>query len=309
MPNPSSFGAFAEGIASGISGGMENYANLAIAKIDKDEKRAMAAGQMSYKIFTDENLPLEVRKRAYKAWQQSNKDWQTGIQAPDFPDEYWENKKLTPFFKRGQNILKNKDYSLKEKMGYLRGLEVEAMDAIGVDASKALGPLQEQVRTQAFAKGTGMLTEEVTPEARALLTMHPKGIEVLTKRAELKAKAEYGLGQKPTYKIIGGNLYYVKGKKVTQIYKGSDRDKAYSRAMKDPNWQWADEVDKSDIIEMHLRLIKDEKKSKPPKKKGFGAAGQPEGTIIINKKTGERLISRGGKWVPFKPEEPMEFTF
>lgn len=188
MPNLSPFGAFAEGVAGGISRGMENYVTLAIKKIDLDQKKAAASAEMSFKIFTDENLPVEVRKRAYRTWQEVNKGWRTGIQAPDFPDEYWHNKKLTPYFKKGQAILKNKDYSPQEKMGFLRELEVEVIDALDVDTAKGLRPLQEQVRERAFTRGMGALApgEVASPEVRGLLGLSEKGREVLAARARAR---------------------------------------------------------------------------------------------------------------------------
>lgn len=161
--NPSPIGAFAEGIAGGMKGGMENYVQLAIAGIDREQRKAIAAGEMSYKIFSDENLPLEVRKKAYEAWRQGNKDYNTGIKAPDFPDEYWTNKKLTPFFKKGQAILKNKEYTLQQKMEYLRGLEVEAIDSFGAGASKVFEPLKEQVG-QEQVSGLFKPTQKTIPE-------------------------------------------------------------------------------------------------------------------------------------------------
>ena len=160
MPNnPSSWGAFAEGIAGGIKGGSENYFAGVLKKIDRDEKRAIAQGEMSYKIFTDTNLPVEVRKRAYKAWQTGNKDWDTGIQAPDFPDEYWKNDKLTSYFKKGQAILKNKEYSIQEKMEFLQGIEREAMDALGTTATDVLKPLKAEA-----AYGYSQELKGLTPE-------------------------------------------------------------------------------------------------------------------------------------------------
>ncbi|MFA7120535.1 MAG: hypothetical protein WC277_03600 [Bacilli bacterium] len=49
--NPNPFGAFAEGIASGISGGMQNYAQMQMMKFDRDMKKAEMNFNMGAKMY------------------------------------------------------------------------------------------------------------------------------------------------------------------------------------------------------------------------------------------------------------------
>jgi len=134
---------------------LEKHHEDALAEIDKQEKKALRFGQESFKLFADENLPLNVRKQAYKDWGKVNKEWQTGVSAPDIPDEYWTNKKITPFFKRGQKIVDNKDYDTQDKLRYLKELELEALDSFGGkdkgDVKSAFGPLESSIKQQAVS--------------------------------------------------------------------------------------------------------------------------------------------------------------
>lgn len=168
---PFDLGAFAKGMEPGFMG----YMQIAMKKIDMEEKRAIAAGEMNFKIFTDENLPVKMRKQAYQDWGKSNKDWNTGIQAPAFPDEYWENKKLTPFFKKGLAVLKNKDYSRQQKIEILRGLEAEAIDAMGTDV-KIFKPLIKQIETGMERKGVSGLFTDPQKQAAAMAGVGYKDI-------------------------------------------------------------------------------------------------------------------------------------
>lgn len=221
-------------------------------RIDQQQKQDQAAGEMSFKVFSDENLPAKIRTQAYQTWQRVNKDWNTGIQAPEITDEDWGSKKLTPFFKRGQAILKNKDFSYPEKIEFLRELEVEAIDSVGTKASSVLKPLRENIQPK---KAT------------------------------------------PTYRTLGGNIYHLQNGESKLVQKGSVDERAITNAMKDCDWELADEAQQAQLIEKHKRFITGKTKTTKSKAKDYGASNQPEGTIAKNPKTQETIVTKGGRWV------------
>lgn len=151
MANMSPMGAFASGIAGGIESGMANYIKGMNEKIDKQEKQDMFKMNQAFKFFTDENLPVAIRKQAYKVWQDLNKNWNTGLTPPDFSDEYWSDKKLTPFFKKGLGIMKNDDYTDKEKATFLRELDIEIADSLGLSPKERLENIQTNIKGEQTA--------------------------------------------------------------------------------------------------------------------------------------------------------------
>ena len=64
-----------------------------------------------------------------------------------------------------------------------------------------------------------------------------------------------GADKKPTYKILGGNIYGIEDSKATLIKKGSIDERAVTNAMKDADWQFADEAEQAQLIEKHKRFI------------------------------------------------------
>ena len=189
MPNPSGMGGLMEGIAKGVSGGMENYAQLAVAEINKEEKRALFEMDMSVKLFSNKDLPLAIRKKAWKVWQKGNKDWNTGLQVPDISDEMWEGKSLDPFLKQLKEAMKNTDLNDAQRLETLREIETDVMAVLGIDDAKVVGPFKEQVKEQAFAKGIiGLGAGKTIPEVSALLTTTKEGRGVMA--AGMKAKAD-----------------------------------------------------------------------------------------------------------------------
>lgn len=319
MPNPNPFGAFAEGIASGIRGGTESYAGLAVARINKEQERDIATAQMSAKLFSDKKLPANVRATAYKQWQKINQKWNTGLQTPDIPMEAWDNKSLQSYLKRAYDVISDDKYDLPLKLQALHGLEAEAAMVLEEEESKqvikGLDVLEEQIGGEALVLGTGMLTkDEMTPGTRGLLALSPTGRDIMKTRISARDKEKFGIGVKPTYKVLEGNLYAVKGEEVKMIKKGSIREQAYRRAIKDPEWQYAidDEDLQFDLIDKHERMIKNERKE-PPKEEPKSVIGKkstaPENTIIKDKATGERLITKNGVWVEYKEViPPVEVT-
>jgi hypothetical protein len=291
--NPSPFGAFAEGIAGGITGGMENYVKLAMAKIDQQQKEALARSKSNQDLFSNTNLPLSIRKKAWKEWAQTNKDWQTGIDAPELPDEMWEDKRLTNYFKKAIKIRDNKNYSISDQIKFTRALIAEAGSELGKNAADSLKPVLKGMQTESFALGTGALGKgKLTPEIRQQLAASESGQKVLIGRAkEVHPKAPTpamyetksvgkGMSQKfkwnpetqkhdiaygkprlfkgPTYQRIGSTIYEIKGGKSKALQRGSIRERATVNAMQEKSWQWMDEVAQFDAIEKHERLIKGE---------------------------------------------------
>ncbi|MGB2806342.1 MAG: hypothetical protein WBC22_01270, partial [Sedimentisphaerales bacterium] len=285
-------------------------------------KRALFETEMSVKLFANKDLPLVIRKKAYTVWKKHNKNWNTGLQVPDISDEMWESTGLDPFLKKLKAAMVNKDLSDVQRLETIREIESEAMGVLGIaDAGKVVGPFKEQVKEQSFAAGTGMLTKDaMSDEARGLLAMSEPGRAVVKTRVAARDKSKFGIGDKPIYKPIGGTLYKIEGEKAIPVVSGSLEDKAIMFASKTKEWGWADAVERYDMAQGIKKVMQqmeaDKKKKKgpltpePPKpepKAEVMKSEQPEGTIIVNKATGARLISKGGQWVPWQPEnQPAE---
>lgn len=290
--NPSGLGGLAEGIAGGIQSGVQNYTQLVLNKIDKQQQADILGATYDYKLFSDTNLPVTIRKKAWKSWQKRNKDWNTKIESPDFPDDIWNNKEFNIFAKKGLKIITNKDFSLQEQMDFLTALHAEAVGTIGAGRETGVEPLIKSVETKAFAKGIGGVGKgKMTPETRGLLAMTPKGRGVLTEHAKpappvkqpavsmyqtkdvgegqtqkfrwnpatKKHDIPYGQVVKPkvatTFKTLGGNIYKITGDKSTMIQKGSMEAKAIYNAMREPQWPYIGPADQFALYEKHKGFL------------------------------------------------------
>ena len=292
MPNPSPFGALAEGIASGAQGGMQNYVQLVLKKIDKQQQADILGASYDYKLFADTNLPTAIRKKAWKSWQKRNKNWNTKIDSPDFPDDIFNNKEFNEFAKKGLKIISNKDYSLQEQMDFLTALHAEAIGTIGAGKETGVEPLIKGVETKAFAKGMGGVGQgKMTPETMGLLAMTPKGKGVLTEHAKpaplpkqpaismyVDKNISQGKAQKfqwnpktrshdipfgePTeskvktvYRSLEGNIYKITGDKSTVVQEGSLEARAIYNAMREPQWGFIGEAEQFKLVDKHKKFL------------------------------------------------------
>ena len=75
---------------------------------------------------------------------------------------------------------------------------------------------------------------------------------------------------KPTYRVMGGNIYKIEDGKSSILQKGSIDEKAVTNAMHDPEWEFADEITQAELIQKHTRFLKGNTKGreKPSTKQG-----------------------------------------
>ena len=125
--------------------------------------------------------------------------------------------------------------------------------------------------------------EEKTQDAKI---QGDKEIRVAKEKSKLPPSAP-----KPTYRVVGSDIYRLDGEKSTLIQEGSTEQRAVSNAMHDPNWMFADEIEQSEMIDKHRRFLG---KSKLPPK-DYGASEHPEGTTAT--KGDITIITKNGKWV------------
>lgn len=67
-----------------------------------------------------------------------------------------------------------------------------------------------------------------------------------------------GEGEKPakiTYKTLGGNIYKLQGDKSSLVQKGSIEERSVMNAMREPDWQYADEIEQLNMIDKHKRFL------------------------------------------------------
>lgn len=333
--NPNPFGAFAEGIAGGVEKGVSNYVKMAMMKVDQQQRKDEIGAQYDYKLFSDTNLPLEIRKRAYESFQKRNKDWNTGISAPDLPNDMWDKPDFNKVLKKGLAIISSKEYSLQEKREFLGALHAEASITLGKGAGEALQPMIRGVESQAFAKGTGMLAKGgMTPETRGLLAMTPKGQDIMAERAKpikppkpvapttpMYKKQHIGGGMVQEYKWnaktqahdiphgkpvkkeeavdkyikLGGDIIMVKGDKATTIKKGSLRARATHNAMKELGWIMADESQQLELIMKHERLLGEQTEQSQKIKPGTKLTMEMATTLLRAAKGDKELARKMAK--------------
>lgn len=287
--NPSPTGGFLSGIAGGISGGMESYVKLVMAGIDRKQKEDWLTASRNQDIFSDPNQPLPIRKKAFELWLTKNKDWNTGIEVGDFPDEMWEDKKLDPYFKRAINIRNNKNLTKLEQVESVKGIIEEAGLALGLKKAAPLKPVLEGLQTGAFKMGAGRLGKTgLTPEIVNLLGETKTGRGMVAERLkpikkktpaisqyktmsigggkfqEMEWNPETGKHDKPygkptskppTYMRLGSTIYEIKEGESTALQKGSSWERATINAMREPNWLYLSEAEQFLLIEKHERLI------------------------------------------------------
>ena len=324
--NPSGLGGLAEGIAGGVQSGMQNYIQLVLGKIDKQQQADIRGAEYDYKLFADTNLPVAIRKKAWKSWQKRNKNWNTKIDSPNFADDMFSNKEFNEFAKKGLKIISNKDYSLQEQMDFLTALHAEAIGTIGAGKETGVEPLIKGVETKAFAKGIGGVGQgKMTPETRGLLAMTTKGRGVLSEHvkpappvkqpaismyqekdigkgqtqkfrwnpATKKHDIPYGQAVKPkeqtVFKTLGGNIYKITGDKSTVVQEGSLEARAIYNAMREPQWGFIGEAEQFKLVDKHKKFLTGEfTKTKKPGNAGGKILPRTKGETISEylKRTG-----------------------
>ena len=291
MMNPSPWGGFMEGLAGGIKGGAEAYIEKQMLEIDQKQQASQARAKTNQDMFSNKDLPLKIRKQAWKNWLQENADWNTGITAPDFPDEMWEDKRLDAYLQRAIKIRDNKDYGVSDQIKFTKGLIAEAISVLGQSAETALKPVLSGMETEAFKLGVGGLGKgELTPKTigllsgskagRGMLAEQVKPVKVKTPAIPLYETMEIGNGKtqkmkwnpetkkhdipygKPvqgetaSYHRIGSTLYEFKGGKSKVMQKGDLKGRAVVHAMREQSWEYSDEAEQYELIEKHMRLLK-----------------------------------------------------
>ena len=288
--NPSPWGGFMEGLAGGIKGGAAAYIEGRMLEIDEKQKASQARAKMNQDMFSSKDLPLKIRKQAWKNWLKENADWNTGIAAPDFPDEMWEDKRLNEYFKRAIKIRDNKDYSLEDQIRFTKELMAEATSVLGQNAGSALDPVLGGMKTEAFKLGVGGLGKgELTPKTigllsgskagRGMLAEQVKPVKVKTPAIPLYEKMEIGngltqkmkwnpetrkhdipygkpvQGKTSSYHRIGNTIYEFKNGKSTVMQKGSVEEQGVINAMREKGWDYLSEADQYALVRKHVRLL------------------------------------------------------
>ena len=289
--NPSPWGGFMEGLAGGIRGGTAAYIEKQMLEIDQKQQASQARAKANQDMFSSKDLPLKIRKQAWKNWLKENADWNTGISAPDFPDEMWEDKRLNEYFKRAIKIRDNKDYSIEDQIKFTKELMGEAVSILGQSVGAALEPVLSGMETEAFKVGvSGLGQGQLTPRnigllsgsktGRGMLSEQVKPVKPKTPAIPLYETMEVGNGKtqkmkwnpetkrhdipygKPvqgkaaSYHRIGGTLYEFKDGKSRVMQRGDLKGQAVVHAMRERNWEYSDEAEQYELIEKHMRLLK-----------------------------------------------------
>lgn len=289
--NPSPWGGFMEGIAKGVEGGTQAYIQKQMLEIDKKQQASQLRAKANQDMFSNKDLPLKVRKQAWKNWLKENADWNTGIKAPDFPDEMWEDKRLNEYFKRAIKIRDNKDYGLEDQIKFTKELMAEATSVLGQSAGAALNPVLGGMESEAFKVGvSGLGKGQLTPKTigllgeskagRGMLAEQVKPVKPKTPAIPLYETMEIGNGKtqkmkwnpetrkhdipygKPvqgktaSYHRIGSTLYEFRDGKSKVMQKGDLKGQAVMHAMREREWQYSDEAQQYELIEKHMRLLR-----------------------------------------------------
>ena len=291
--NLSPAGGFMEGVAKGISGGMQNYARLKQASQEEEQRRDEQAAMYEFKLATDTNIPLAIRKGALESFNARNKKWKTGVRFPTISSEMWDSPDFNKYLKKVKAIQENKDYSLQDKLRFTRGIIAEAEGVLGIEA-KALKPFETELQEQAFTKGTaGMLPGgggAISPEQRGLLAKSTTGRSIVQERMKpvpspkapttpmyktmdlpggktqemrynpktKKHDIPFGkpkTGKEGHYFRLGHNYYQIKDGKSKMIQEGSIDEKATMNAMKEFGWSMMSESDQVALVAKHKRIL------------------------------------------------------
>ena len=166
------WGAFAGGMAPGVSRAANMYIQQKMAKIDQEQKVAVMQYQWHSKLYSDKSQPKALRKQSWQKCQQISKSWNMNLNTDDISDEMWDEPKLQSYFDRGQKIMGNKDYSLPTIIESLQGLQAEARSVFGEAGTQGMfKPWIAGAQQKAFVKGVGGMQpgQPMSPETQSLL--------------------------------------------------------------------------------------------------------------------------------------------
>jgi len=118
---------------------------------------------------------------------------------------------------------------------------------------KTMWEMQEKSRDVYSDTGKSQTIGESDPVPEGFLT--GKGQDIRTKNERLALDTAEKKKAKITYKTLGSNIYKIEGGKSSMIQKGSDEEKAVTRAMRDDSWRYATEPERLELIEQQKRFI------------------------------------------------------
>ena len=250
--NPSPFGGFAEGIASGIKGGAENYIQGMMKKIDAKEQKDIAQSKIDQNTFSDENMPLTLRKMAWKRWLGTNKSWNMDFEVSDnLPDYIWEDKRFGKFQQRLLKIRNNKDYGLPQKIEAAIALFEEATNILGKEMAAPLKSGVTELRRKALVSGVSKLGSKLSPETAKLLSFTETGKDIIKRHAQpIKPEKET-----PHCFRLGNDYYVYKGGKSKLIQKGSPEQQAWMNTMREPMYSYWSSAQQWESYKKHLAFL------------------------------------------------------
>ena len=251
--NMSPFGGFAEGIASGIRGGTENYIQGMMKKIDMEQRKALVQSDTDQKIFSDKNMPLVLRKAAWERWGKANTDWNTGIKVPNnLPDYIWEDKRFDKYQQRLLKIQNNKNYSLPQKIEAAKALFEEATNILGKEVAAPLEGGVGKLQRKALVSGVGKLGSKLSPETAELLSFTETGKDIIKRHAQpIKPEKETPHGFR-----LGNDYYVYKDGKSKLIQKGSPEQQAWMNTMREPMYSYWSPTQQWESYKKHLAFLR-----------------------------------------------------
>ena len=249
----SPFGSFAEGVASGIKGGTENYIQGMMKKIDAKEQKDIAQSKIDQDVFSDKNMPLALRKVAWKRWVGTNKDWNTGFEVSgDLPDYIWEDKRFGEYQQRLLKIRNSKNYGLPQKIEAAKALFEEATNILGKEMAAPLKGGVDELQRKALISGVGKLGSKLSPETTNLLSFTETGKDIIKQHAKpIKPEKET-----PHCFRLGNDYYVYKGGKSKLIQKGSPEQQAWMNTMREPMYSYWSSTQQWESYKKHLAFLR-----------------------------------------------------
>lgn len=175
--NPSPMGGFMEGIAGGITGGMKNYVQQKREKDEEKRAKATRLNSRDFAIFTNKDLPKEMRMRHYGAYDKRMKNIDPNYMGYELNESSFENKSLQNYMDKWNKILGNEKLSQEEENEAISALSNEMMADPSVDVRRGQSIIRQRI-DQIKQKRTGLAADKLKKDMEKVFApMAEKGVD------------------------------------------------------------------------------------------------------------------------------------
>jgi hypothetical protein len=252
----------------GIPQMVNQWGQMMFRKDEADQNRAMLQEERQYqrgrdKVSDERQKMLDQQKleelkidRQNKAFDKLTKVTDLIDKYPDLADSIWKNHGVPVVEALGG---KPEEWNVLDAKGKKQKKEEMILNRANTASEKVMANFNDPAKLKQSLAELGkaiQLIPESNKEMKGLLNdTYKKGLEVLSRKPEQT---------KPELKVFNNKLMAVTpGQKPQVVAEGDSYQFALSAAMKDPAWQWADEMEQAELIQKHLRFRSGEAPPKP----------------------------------------------